>query len=92
MVARTSDGYFFTASAIVSEAALSFLGFGLQPPAASWGNMIADGRTALTGGWWVAFFPGAALALTAIAFNLVGEGLRDRLDPRSTAQPPAAPR
>ena len=80
------------ASAIVSEAALSFLGFGLQPPAASWGNMIADGRTALTGGWWVAFFPGAALALTAIAFNLVGEGLRDRLDPRSTAQPPAAPR
>jgi peptide/nickel transport system permease protein len=79
------------ASAIVNEAALSFLGFGLQPPAASWGNMIADGRTALTAGWWVAFFPGAALALTAIALNLVGEGLRDRLDPRTSPQPfPAA--
>ena len=70
------------ASAIVNEAALSFLGFGLQPPAASWGNMIADGRSTLSGGWWVAFFPGAALALTAVAFNLIGEGLRDDLDPR----------
>ncbi len=70
------------ASAIVSEAALSFLGFGLQPPAASWGNMIADGRSSLAVAWWVSLFPGAALALTAIAFNLVGEGLRDALDPR----------
>lgn len=70
------------ASAIVNESALSFLGFGLQPPAASWGNMIADGRSSLSVAWWVAFFPGAALALTAIAFNLVGEGLRDALDPR----------
>ncbi len=73
-------------SAIVNEAALSFLGFGLQPPAASWGNMIADGRGTLSGGWWVAFFPGAALALTAIAFNLLGEGLRDELDPRALAR------
>lgn len=73
-------------SAIVNEAALSFLGFGLQPPAASWGNMIADGRSTLAGGWWVAFFPGAALALTAIAFNLLGEGLRDELDPRALAR------
>ncbi|MEO7795756.1 MAG: ABC transporter permease, partial [Thermoanaerobaculia bacterium] len=78
------------ASAIVSEAALSFLGFGLQPPAASWGNMIADGRSTLSGGWWVAFFPGAALALTAIAFNLIGEGLRDRLDPRASPAAPSA--
>ena len=78
------------ASAIVNEAALSFLGFGLQPPAASWGNMIADGRSTLSGGWWVAFFPGAALALTAIAFNLLGEGLRDRLDPRALAQASAS--
>lgn len=76
------------ASAIVNEAALSFLGFGLQPPAASWGNMIADGRSTLAAGWWVAFFPGAALALTAVAFNLIGEGLRDAFDPR--AQPRAA--
>jgi peptide/nickel transport system permease protein len=72
------------ASAIVNEAALSFLGFGLQPPTASWGNMIADGRSTLAAGWWVAFFPGAALALTAIAFNLLGEGMRDALDPRSS--------
>ena len=43
---------------------------------------IADGRSTLSGGWWVAFFPGAALALTAVAFNLIGEGLRDDLDPR----------
>ncbi|MBP9143801.1 MAG: ABC transporter permease [Thermoanaerobaculia bacterium] len=84
------------ASAIVNEAALSFLGFGLQPPSASWGNMIADGRSTLSAGWWVAFFPGAALALTAIAFNLVGEGLRDKLDPRARVRaslqgrPPAA--
>ena len=79
------------ASAIVNEAALSFLGFGLQPPAASWGNMIADGRSTLAAGWWVAFFPGAALALTAIAFNLIGEGLRDRLDPRAQPRTAIAP-
>ncbi len=58
--------------------------------------MIADGRSTLSAGWWVAFFPGAALALTAIAFNLVGEGLRDKLDPRARVRaslqgrPPAA--
>ena len=79
------------ASAIVNEAALSFLGFGLQPPAASWGNMIADGRSTLSGGWWVAFFPGAALALTAIAFNLIGEGLRDALDPHAGERISAPP-
>ncbi|MBP7587246.1 MAG: ABC transporter permease [Thermoanaerobaculia bacterium] len=78
------------AAAIVSEAALSFLGFGLQPPAASWGNMIADGRSTLSIAWWVAFFPGAALALTAIAFNLIGEGLRDALDPRTVSPTPAS--
>lgn len=77
-------------AAIVNEAALSFLGFGLQPPTASWGNMISDGRSTLSGGWWVAFFPGAALALTAIAFNLLGEGLRDELDPRARGRAPAA--
>lgn len=79
------------AAAIVSEAALSFLGFGLQPPSASWGNMIADGRSTLAAGWWVAFFPGAALAATAVAFNLIGEGLRDELDPRALASAPSMP-
>jgi peptide/nickel transport system permease protein len=78
------EGSLAAASAIVNEAALSFLGFGLQPPTASWGNMIADGRSTLVSGWWVAFFPGALLALTAVAFNLIGEGLRDRLDPRAS--------
>lgn len=70
------------AAAIVSEAALSFLGFGLQPPAASWGNMIADGREVLAGGWWVALFPGAAIAFAALTFNLIGEGAHEALEPR----------
>lgn len=75
------------AAAILSEAALSFLGYGLQPPAASWGNMIADGRETLAAGWWVALFPGLAIALAAIAFNRIGEGARDALDPRSGSTP-----
>ncbi|MGE0641279.1 MAG: ABC transporter permease [Thermoanaerobaculia bacterium] len=72
------------AAAIASEAALSFLGYGLQPPTASWGNMVADGREVLAGGWWVALFPGLAVALAALSFNLLGEGIRDALDRRST--------
>ncbi len=67
---------------ILAEAALSFLGLGVQPPAPSWGSMIADGTDALTEAWWVSAFPGSALALTVIAFNLLGDGLRDALDPR----------
>ena len=68
---------------ILVESALSFLGLGVQPPTPSWGNMVADGRDALTSAWWLTTFPGAAIALTVIAFNLVGDGLRDVLDPRS---------
>ncbi len=75
------------ASAIVSEAALSFLGFGVQPPTASWGAMIADGRDRLADGWWLVLFPGLALVAATLAFNLVGEGLRDRLDPRRRRLP-----
>ena len=67
---------------ILTEAALSFLGLGVQPPNASWGNIIADGREALVDGWWVATFPGLAIVLTVLAFNLLGDGLRDALDPR----------
>ena len=67
---------------IVLEAGLSFLGLGVQPPTPSWGNMVADGRDALLGAWWVATFPGLAIVLTVLAFNLVGDGLRDALDPR----------
>lgn len=67
---------------IVLEAGLSFLGFGIQPPTASWGTLVADGRQNLIGAWWVATFPGLAIVLTVLAFNLVGDGLRDALDPR----------
>jgi peptide/nickel transport system permease protein len=67
---------------IVLEAGLSFLGLGVQPPIPSWGNMVADGRDNLLGAWWVATFPGLVIVLTVLAFNLVGDGLRDALDPR----------
>lgn len=67
---------------ILTEAALSFLGLGVQPPTPSWGNMVADGRDALIQAWWIATFPGLAIVFTVIAFNLLGDGLRDALDPR----------
>ena len=67
---------------IVLEASLSFLGLGVQPPTPSWGNMVADGRDSLLGAWWVATFPGLTIVLAVLAFNLVGDGLRDALDPR----------
>jgi len=67
---------------ILTEASLSFLGLGVQPPTPSWGNMVADGRAALTEAWWIATFPGLAIVLTVVAFNLLGDGLRDALDPR----------
>jgi peptide/nickel transport system permease protein len=68
---------------ILVESSLSFLGLGVQPPTATWGNLVAEGRDALPWGWWIATFPGAAIALTVIAFNLLGDGLRDVLDPRT---------
>jgi peptide/nickel transport system permease protein len=68
---------------ILVESSLSFLGLGIQPPTPSWGNMIAEGREVLAFAWWIAVFPGAAITLTVIAFNLLGDGLRDALDPRS---------
>jgi peptide/nickel transport system permease protein len=70
------------AFAILSEAALSFLGLGIQPPAPSWGRMLFDGRGFVTDAWWLGVFPGAAIFLTVLAFNLVGDALRDVLDPR----------
>ncbi|MEM7353488.1 MAG: ABC transporter permease [Acidobacteriota bacterium] len=71
---------------ILVESSLSFIGFGVQPPNASWGNMIADGQGVLLTQWWVAGFPTAALVITVVAINLVGEGLRDVLDPRNAQQ------
>jgi peptide/nickel transport system permease protein len=67
---------------ILLEASLSFLGLGIQPPTPSWGNLIAEGQDVLIQSWWIATFPGAALAVTVIAFNLLADGLRDLLDPR----------
>jgi peptide/nickel transport system permease protein len=67
---------------IVLEAGLSFLGLGVQPPTPSWGTMVADGRNVLLNAWWLSTFPGLAIAFTVLSFNLVGDGLRDALDPR----------
>jgi ABC-type dipeptide/oligopeptide/nickel transport system permease subunit len=71
---------------IVLEAGLSFLGFGVQPPTPSWGSMVADGRDYLLDAWWIATFPGLAIVTVVLAFNLVGDGLRDALDPRQRGQ------
>jgi peptide/nickel transport system permease protein len=68
---------------ILYEAALSFLGVGVQPPTASWGQMIADASGIFDTAWWYMVFPGAALVLTVLAFNLVGDGLQDALNPKT---------
>ena len=67
---------------IVAEAAISFLGFGIQPPTPAWGSMLSESRDFLYVAWWLAAFPGAALAVTALGVNLVGDWLRDTLDPK----------
>jgi peptide/nickel transport system permease protein len=68
---------------ILAESALSFLGFGVQPPTPSWGNIVADGRDVLLTAWWISTFPGLAIVLAVLAFNLLGDRLRDLLDPRT---------
>jgi peptide/nickel transport system permease protein len=70
------------AFAVLAEAALSFLGLGTQPPEPSWGLMLAEGREYIELAWWLAFFPGMAIVVTVLCFNLLGDGLRDVLDPR----------
>jgi len=70
------------AAAIITGSALSFLGLGIKPPTPEWGNMLAEGREFLQRAWWVAFFPGAGIMLTVLSINLLGDGLRDALDPR----------
>lgn len=67
---------------IVLEAGLSFLSLGVQPPTPSWGTMVAEGRDHMLNAWWLSTFPGLAIVFTVLAFNLVGDGLRDALDPR----------
>jgi peptide/nickel transport system permease protein len=71
------------ARAILTESALSFLGLGVQPPTPSWGNILSIGRDYLHIAWWLSVFPTLAILGTVLAFNLLGEGLRDVLDPRT---------
>lgn len=68
--------------AIIIEAALGFLGVGIPPPTPTWGNMLADSLTSLVPHWWLVLFPGLAITVTVLAFNLFGDGIRDTLDPR----------
>jgi len=67
---------------IIVEASLSFLGAGIPPPTPAWGSMISEGRDFVTSAWWVSFFPGLAILLVVLAFNLLGDWLRDTLDPK----------
>jgi peptide/nickel transport system permease protein len=71
---------------ILAESSLSFLGLGIQPPAPSWGGMLAEGRQYLASAWWVGTLPGLILMVTIIAVNLIGDSLRDILDPRIQQQ------
>jgi len=73
---------FGVASAILVESALSFLGFGMQAPTPSWGDVLSDARRYVDFAWWLAFFPGMAILITIMSYNFVGEGLRDAVDPR----------
>jgi peptide/nickel transport system permease protein len=75
-------GTFSMAAAIISEAALSFLGLGVPPEIPTWGTMLADGRTHISTSWWLALFPGLCIFFTVLGINLLGDGLRDILDPR----------
>jgi len=70
--------------AILNAAGLSFIGLGVKPPTPEWGIMVADGAQFITSRqWWIALFPGLALMLAVFSFNLIGDGLRDIVDPRS---------
>lgn len=70
------------ASAILTESTLSYLGMGVQPPDASWGNLISDGQQYIRSCWWLSIYPGTMILVTVLSYNLFGEGLRDALDPR----------
>ena len=73
---------FTMAVAVIIETSLSFLGLGAQPPTPSWGSMLNEGRSVIYRAWWLATFPGVAIATLVLGFNLLGDGLRDVLDPR----------
>lgn len=71
---------------IITEAAISFLGFGIQPPTAAWGNILSEGSDYMTTAWWLTVFPGLAIVVTTLAINVVGDATRDRLDPKLRLQ------
>ena len=73
---------FGIAAAIIGEATLSFLGVGIRPPTPTWGNMLADGRAYVASAWWLATFPGVAILVTVLSINMIGDWVRDVLDPR----------
>ncbi|MGO9120076.1 MAG: ABC transporter permease [Desulfomonilaceae bacterium] len=70
------------AAAVLIESGLSFLGLGVQPPEPSWGNILTEGKDNIEIAWWLSFFPGLAILVTVLGYNLLGEGIRDSLDPR----------
>jgi peptide/nickel transport system permease protein len=72
--------------AIVTGASLSFLGLGVRPPTPEWGAMLADGRSYLRNAWWISFFPGMTITLVVLALNLIGDALRDALDPNTSTR------
>ena len=73
---------FGVAGAILTESGLSFLGLGVQPPDPSWGNILTQGKSSIEIAWWLSLFPGLAILITVLGYNLLGEGIRDALDPR----------
>jgi peptide/nickel transport system permease protein len=66
---------------ILVEASLSFLGAGIPPPTPSWGSLVADGKDYFNSAWWISLFPGLAIVLTVLSFNILGDWIRDKLDP-----------
>ena len=77
-------GTFSMATAILAEASLSFLGLGVPPQIATWGGMLAEGRSYITRAWWLAVMPGAGIFMTVLSLNLLGDWLRDQYDPKKT--------
>ena len=69
-------------AAILTESGLSFLGIGVPPPHATWGNILNEGKETIEIGWWLSVYPGLAILVTVLSYNLLGEGIRDALDPR----------